>query len=88
MSSCSRRSTKTPMHVSTPILVSDIYSLSICITLDIPYSIACRNCKPQLNPYKNTRENKKLNCRSLTIDSVRDIGSFNMPRRLILQKVM
>ena len=59
MSSCSRRKTKTPIRQSTPILLGDIHSHSTCIALKTPYYIACRNCKPQLDPLQNTRKKRK-----------------------------
>ena len=54
-----KRKTNPPIRRSTPILLSEINSRSTCITLNIPYSIACRNCKPQLDPLQNTRKKRK-----------------------------
>ena len=55
----SNRRTKTPLRRSTPLLLSDIHSLSTYITLKIPYSIAYSNYKPQLDPHQNKRTNRK-----------------------------
>ena len=55
----SRRKTKTPIRRSIPILLSDIHSYSTCIALKTPYYIAYRNCKPQLDPLRNTRKKSK-----------------------------
>ena len=58
-SSRTRRKTNAPIRRSTPIQLSEINSRSTCITLNIPYSIACRNCKTQLDPLQNTRKKRK-----------------------------
>ena len=54
-----KRKTNPPIRRSNPILLSEINSRSTCITLNIPYSMACRDCKPQLDPLQNTRKKRK-----------------------------
>ena len=43
----------------TPILLSDIKYNSTCITLKLPLSLACGNCRPQLDPLANKRKKQK-----------------------------
>ena len=41
------------------ILLSDIKYNSTCVTLKMPLSLACENCKPELDPHGNTRKKQK-----------------------------
>ena len=49
---------KTSSRQVTPILLSDIKYNSTCITLKIPFSLACGNCLPQLDPLENKQKSK------------------------------
>ena len=54
----SRRS-KAPPCRNIPILLSDIKYNSTCLTLKVPYSLACGECNQSLNPLSNTRKKRK-----------------------------
>ena len=50
---------KPPPCRNTPILLSAIKYNSTCITLELPFSIACGECNQRLNPLENTRKKRK-----------------------------
>ena len=41
------------------ILLSDIKYNSTCVTLNMPFSLACENCQPELDPHSNMRQKQK-----------------------------
>ena len=57
--SCRSRRGAPPPCRQIPILLSDIKYNSTCITLQVPFHLACGECKNQLNPLKNTRKKRK-----------------------------
>ena len=53
-----RSSRLRPSKKRKPILLSEIKFDSTCVTLDIPFSLACGNCKTKLDPTINKRKSK------------------------------
>ena len=72
----------------TPILFSDIKYNSTCITLKIPFILACSDCRPQLDPLENKQKKQKMSGRRHHAEGVSNIGAHNMDMDPILQKEM
>ena len=72
----------------TPILLSDIKHNSTCITLKLPLSLACGNCRPQLDPLENKRKKGRLSNKRHHAEDVSNIGVHIMVIIIVLQKEM
>ena len=70
---------------TTSILLSDVKYNSTCIRLKSPFSLACGNCRPHLDPLANKRKKGKLSNRRQNEDAS-NIGAHNMGWVALLQK--
>ena len=55
----SSRNLKDKIKCNTPIVLSSIQHDSKCISLELPYSLACINCGPTLDPLISHRKTSK-----------------------------
>ena len=71
---------------TTSILLSDVKYNSTCIRLKSPFSLACGNCRPHLDPLANKRKKGKLSNRRHHTEAVNNTGAHIMDIIIILQK--